>query len=98
MAIGTRRWTAIPALSAPLTILGVERRWFLLSVITAFSAMNLFKAFFGPGLLFGGMFGLGLIAGYRDPEMLRIVMASSRYRARYDPGKAAQRPRIVEVA
>ena len=98
MAMGTRRWTAIAALSAPLTILGVERRWFILSLTAAAVMLNLFKAFFGPALLFGLLYTLGLLAHYRDPEMLRIVANSSRFRARYDPGKAALRPRTVQVA
>ena len=98
MAMGTRRWTAIAALSAPLTILGVERRWFILSLTAAAVMMNLFKALFGPALLFGLLYALGLLAHYRDPEMLRIVANSSRFRARYDPGKTAARPPTVEVA
>ena len=96
-SLGTRPWPAIPALSAALTILGVERRWFLLSLITSVAAMNLFAAFGGPLLMFAGMYGLGLLAHYRDPEMLRIVASSARYRPRYDPGKLAVRPRSVEV-
>ena len=98
VSLGNRRWAAIPSLSAPLTVLGVERRWFLLSVITSVAAMNLFAAFFGPLLLFAGMYVLGLLAHYRDPEMLRIVANSARYRARYDPGKLAESPRTVEVS
>ena len=44
------------------------------------------------------MYALGLLAHYRDPEMLRIVFSSARYRARYDPGKLAGCTRTVEVA
>ena len=69
--MGTRRWTAIAALSAALTILGVERRWFILSLAASAVMMNLFKALFGPALLFGLLYALGLLAHYRDPEMLR---------------------------
>ena len=97
-SLGTRAWPAIAALSAPLTVMGLERCWFLLSLITSVAAMNLFAAFFGPLLLFAGMYALGLLAHYRDPEMLRIVANSARYRARYDPGKLAERPRTVEVS
>ena len=96
-SLGTRPWAATPSMSAPLTILGVERRWFLLSLVTAVSAMNLFAALFGPLLLFAGMYAIGLLAHYRDPEMLRIVFNSARYRPRYDPGKPSPRPRAVEV-
>ncbi len=96
-ALGTRDWPAVPALSAPLTILGVERGWFVLSLLTAVSAMNLFTAFFGPLLLFAGLYGLGLLAHWRDPQMLKIIFAAKRFRPRYDPGKRPGRPVRVEV-
>ena len=97
-SLGSRPWLAIPALSAPLTILRVERRWFFLALLTSLAAINLFAALGGPLLLFAGMYGLGLLAHYRDPEMLRIVFNSARFRPRYDPGKLAGRPRAVEIA
>ena len=97
MTAGSRAWTAVPALSAPLTILGVERRWFILSLTAAAVMLNLFKAFMGPLLLFATLYGLGLLAHYRDPEMLRIVANSARYRPRYDPGKRAERSPAVEL-
>ena len=98
METGSRPWPAVAAVSRPLTILGVERRWFMLSLSASAVAMNLFQAFMGPALLFGALYGMGLFAGRRDPEMLRIVAGSARYRPRYDPGKAAGRPRTAEVS
>ena len=94
---GERPWPAVPALSAPLTILGVERGWFILSLVTSVSALNLFSAFFGPALLFAGMYALGVLAHWRDPQMLKIVFASNRFRTRYDPGKRPSAARTVEV-
>ena len=78
-------------------ILGVERGWFILSAVTAVSAVNLFAAFWGPALLFAGMYGLGVLAHFRDPQMLKIVAGSAAYKARYDPGKRPPRPRRVEL-
>ena len=37
--------------------------------------------------MFGGLYGFALWATARDPEMLRILLASSKARRRYDPGK-----------
>ena len=37
---GARAWAAYPALSAPLTMLGVERRWFLLSATIGMAMWN----------------------------------------------------------
>ncbi len=96
-ALGNQTWSAVPALSAPLTILGVERSMFLLSLVTAVSAMNLFSAFFGPVLLFAALHVLGLLAHWRDPQMGKILFSSARFRTRYDPGKRPEQPRTVEV-
>ena len=38
-------------------------------------------------LVFAGLYGFSLWATSRDPDMLRIVIASSGSRRRYDPGK-----------
>jgi hypothetical protein len=37
-----------------------------------------------------GLYGLALWAQHRDPEMLRILLASARHHDRYDPGKHAR--------
>ena len=37
--------------------------------------------------MFAGLYGFGLWATQRDPQMLRILLASSQARRRYDPGK-----------
>jgi hypothetical protein len=37
--------------------------------------------------VFVGLYGFALWATNRDPDMLRIVIASSGSRRRYDPGK-----------
>ena len=37
---GARPWAAYPALSAPLTMMGVERRWFLLSATVGMAMWN----------------------------------------------------------
>ena len=46
------------------------------------------KASFWAGvLMFVGLYIFALWATNRDPDMLRIVIASSGIRRRYDPGK-----------
>ncbi len=49
------------------------------------------------GLLFAGLYAGGLLAHRRDPEMLRIVLNSERYRPRYDPAKAPEQSRTVKL-
>lgn len=96
--LGHRPWPAIAALSAPLRLCGIERSWFILSLTTAAAVLNVFKSFFGALLLFAALYGLGLLATWRDPQMLRIVANAARYKPRYDPAKIAARPAVVEIA
>jgi hypothetical protein len=37
--------------------------------------------------MFGGLYAFALWATRHDPEMLRILLASSQARRRYDPGQ-----------
>lgn len=75
------------ALHRPLTICGIDRRLFFLTLLLGAATFNLFYSFLAGLLVFGGLYGFGLWATHRDPEMLRILFASARSRRRYDPGK-----------
>lgn len=75
------------ALHKPLMICGVDRRLFFLALLLGAATFNLFYSFLAGVLIFGGLYALALWATRRDPEMLRILLASSRARRRYDPGK-----------
>ena len=83
-------------LHRPLTIWGVDRRLFFLSLIVGAATFNLFYSFLAGCLMFAGLYGGALFATRKDPEMLRILLASSKSRGRYDPGKRAHLD--VEVA
>jgi type IV secretory pathway VirB3-like protein len=75
------------ALHRPLTVCGVDRRLFFLSLVMGGATFNLFYSFWAGVLVFLGLYGFSLWATARDPDMLRIVLASSNARRRYDPGK-----------
>ena len=75
------------ALHRPLTIWGVDRRLFFLALLLGAATFNLFYSFLAGLLMFGGLYGFALWATARDPEMLRILLASTQVRRRYDPGK-----------
>ena len=77
-------------LHRPLTVWGVERRLFFLSLMLGAATFNLFYSFLAGCLMFAGLYGGALFATRTDPEMLRILLASSRSRRRYDPGKHAR--------
>ena len=75
------------ALHRALTIWGVERRLFFLALLLGAATFNLFYSFLAGLLMFAGLYGCALWASAHDPEMLRILLASSQTRRRYDPGK-----------
>jgi type IV secretory pathway TrbD component len=77
------------ALHRQLTIGGVDRRLFFLALLLGAATFNLFYSLLAGALMFAGLYGFALWAGSRDPEMLRILLASARHRDRYDPGQCA---------
>ena len=87
-----RRWPGYAALNRPLTILGVERRAFLLVATLALGLWNATASLVAGAVVFAVGWGGGWLAGRRDPEMLAVLRAGARYPARFDPGKWAERP------
>lgn len=75
------------ALHRPLTICGVDRRLFFLALMLGAATFNLFYSFVAGLLMFAALYGFALWSTKRDPEMLRILLGSSKFRRRYDPGK-----------
>ena len=75
------------ALHRPLTVCGVDRRLFFLALLLGAATFNLFYSFMAGLLMFGGLYAFAIWATRHDPEMLRILLASSQARRRYDPGK-----------
>ena len=84
---GDTIWCGHPALSRPLTILGVERLWFILSLTLGLAIWNAIASIMAGGVIFAGLYGAGWIAWAHDPNMLSIVAAGSNSRTRYDSGK-----------
>ena len=95
MADGPTYRPVYKALHRPLTICGVDRRVFFLALLLGAATFNLFYSFLAGLLIFAGLYAFGLWAIHRDPEMLRILLASSATRRRYDPGK--HEPFNVEI-
>ena len=75
------------ALHRPLTIAGIDRRLFFLSLLLGAGTFNLFYSFAAGVATFAVLFGVSRWATAKDPEMLRIILASAQFRQRYDPGK-----------
>ena len=75
------------ALHRPLTIFGVDRRLFFMALLLGAATFNLFYSFLAGLLMFVALYGFAWWATLRDPEMLRILLASSRAKRRFDPAK-----------
>ena len=72
------------ALHRPLTVCGVDRRLFFLALTMGAATFNLFYSFLAGLLMFVALYGFALWATKHDPDMLRILLSSSRFRPRYD--------------
>ena len=74
-------------MNRPLTILGAERRLFFVALLAGAGIFNLVHSLAGGVLLFV----VGLIAAQRatkfDPEILRILLNSAKFKSRYDAMK-----------
>jgi type IV secretory pathway VirB3-like protein len=83
------------ALHRPLTVCGVDRRVFFFALLMGAATFNVFYSFAAGFLITMVLYLFGLWATHRDPEMLRILLASSGFRRRYDAAKHA--PFTIEV-
>jgi len=83
------------ALHRPLTICGVDRRVFLLALLLGAATFNLFYSFVAGLVMFGALYVFALTVTKRDPQMLRILLASSRVKPRFDAAKHV--PADIEV-
>jgi type IV secretory pathway TrbD component len=75
------------AINKPLTILGAERKLFFVALIMGAATFNLFGSLLGGLLLFGSLLLMAQWATRTDPQILRILLNSSRFRREYDPAK-----------
>jgi type IV secretory pathway TrbD component len=75
------------AINKPLTILGAERKLFFVALIMGAATFNLFGSLLGGLLIFGSLFLMAQWATRTDPQILRIVLNSGKFRREYDPAK-----------
>ena len=75
------------SLNRPLTILGVERKLFFCAAVMGAATFNLMGSFLGGLLVFTALFILGQSATKTDPQILRILLNSSRFKSQYCPLK-----------
>lgn len=85
--LGKRVNPVYRAINKPLTILGAERRLFFAALVLGGAVFNLL------GTLFGGIAMAAVLlipanwATKTDPQLLRILLNSSKFPRQYDPLK-----------
>src|SRR5687767_14849784 len=82
--------TVYKAIHRPLTVCGVDRRLFFLALLMGAATFNLFYSLGAGLLMFLALYAFAVWSTQRDPEMLRILLSSSRFRTRYDAAKHAR--------
>jgi type IV secretory pathway TrbD component len=79
-------------LNAPLTLMGVERKLFFFALTMGAAVFNLLHTFFGGILMFSLLYWFARWATKTDPQILRLLLNSSKARTQYDPMKFAPLP------
>ena len=90
MANNTAFHPVYKSLNKPLTIWGAERRLFFLAMIMGAGTFNFFGSLISGLLMFLTLYFLARWATATDPQILRILLNSSKFRTQYDPGKRAE--------
>jgi type IV secretory pathway TrbD component len=79
-------------LNAPLTLMGAERKLFFFALTMGAAVFNLLHTFFGGILMFSLLYWFARWATKTDPQILRLLLNSSKARTQYDPMKFAPTP------
>jgi|SRR5581483_3263369 len=75
------------SINRPLTIWGLDRRFFFLALVIGSATFNFFGSLLAGLIMFVALFAFGYWATGSDPQILRIFLNSAKYRQRYDPAK-----------
>jgi hypothetical protein len=75
------------SINRPLTIWGLDRRFFFLALVIGSATFNFFGSLLAGVIMFVALYTSGHWATGNDPQILRILLNSAKCRHRYDPGK-----------
>ena len=78
------------SMNKALTILGADRRLFFLAAIMGAATFNFFGSLLSGLAMFAGLYALARWATATDPQIPRILLNSSKFRPRYDPGQRVE--------
>ena len=94
---GARNWPGCRSLSQPLTVLGCERRVFILAATFGAVVFNALGSLLAGLLLFAMGYAAGWFGTKADPHMLLVMRAAAQEKARYDPAKRPASEACVEI-
>jgi type IV secretory pathway TrbD component len=83
------------ALNRVLTIWGIERKLFFATALSGAITFQATSSFWGGVGMFAALFVAARWATPTDPQMLRLLLNSPRWRTRYDPVKYL--PLVVQM-
>jgi type IV secretory pathway TrbD component len=75
------------SINKPLTIWGAERRLFFLAVVMGAATFNFFASLVSGLLMFGALYVFARWATAVDPQILKILLNSSKFHKHYDPAR-----------
>ena len=87
---GLRRWAGYAALNRPLTILGVERRGFLLIATLGLAMWNATASLVTGGVVFAVGFGAGLAGWPEGPRHARRAPGRDALPVAFRPGQVGR--------
>ena len=94
---GERSWQACRSLARPLTVMGCERRVFILAATFGAATFNVLNSLPAGLLLFVTGYVIGWLGTRRDPHMLQVVRATANAKVRYDPAKRPAAEAEIEI-
>ena len=94
---GKRSWQACRSLARPLTVMGCERRVFILAATFGAAAFNILNSLPAGLLLFVTGYAVGWLGTRRDPHMLQVARATANAKVRYDPAKRPAAEPEIEI-
>lgn len=74
-------------MNRPLLILGIERNLFFLALMVGGATFNFFGSLIGGLTMFGALYVFARWVTRTDPQLLRILLNSSKFKRQYDPWK-----------
>jgi type IV secretory pathway TrbD component len=75
------------SISRPMTILGAERKLFFFAMCVGAATFNLLGSLAGGILMFLLLYFIARWSTESDPQLLRVLLTSTKLRTHYDPAK-----------